>query len=962
MLGEKASAKGGRGGNKALVNPKGFQWDDLQQKLADSFKTLEAKGWGKAGDKSSGDFSDEIRQAIVDSRNGKEPEWFLLEKGNNTDDEFVVSMVSELDRLQQLGDVPEFRTMDEFAKFFSGHHSGMSEKDYDNIIASLDDSGASMDARVAAVDLRGAAELRTETIKVLKDSLTKARATRSRAAMTEGKASARVDEAGLGAARNMRRVDILDKRSELASTQHSLLGAARQNLEKEIADLRLKAEEDLTAWRGKSSKEALYEMAKREEADLTRGVKQDLGLYKGKGERLTGADAAVDRAIKRIIASDRDLAPEELHSRAGEIIDRILGTPDGRLPYDAPGGGPAVGYHGEAPPEPPRGSLAHRNFMIPDERLNKLGVLENDIGLVLNRMLQTMAPDILLTERFGDVNMTRAFKELREEHEALALKAKTAAERKRLSDQYQEAVGDLADTRDRIKGVYGYSGDYGSQNAARIASAVKNYDLTTNLGFVAFSSLPDMAGTVLRHGFMSTMRNGWMPFLKFLTRLDGEDPEFKLAQKQFQAFGIAAEALSNSRLNSLTEMGVEYHPRTKFERGLVATRDVFMQATGLNIWTDKMKTIAGMTSQTEFLKAVEARVAGKATKKQITSLNEAGVDAAMSARIFENYSKEGGGTVINSNRFANSSQWADREAADAFNGGLARDIEIAVVTPGQEKPLWLSKPVTSVIGQYKSFISAATERLLLAGLQRHDFQTLQGVLFAVALGMVSEKAYSIGTGRPAPQRPQDWVKAGMDRSGVLAWFGEGNAAMSALTSGRADVFRLIGADKPLTRYQSRSAASLFLGPTWGKIENLMKIGGAVSRGDWSAADTTRLRRLFAFQNLIWLRSTIDKAEKGFNQSLDIPDNAVPGPQSSLQPVTRPANQMAAKGNEVQNIMAALKSPRKLQTDMAGKVTGVAGADLPQQANDPRLQELLDLLKKPKKFKTDAAGNVEVSIA
>lgn len=83
-------------------------------------------------------------------------------------------------------------------------------------------------------------------------------------------------------------------------------------------------------------------------------------------------------------------------------------------------------------------------------------------------------------------------------------------------------------------------------------------------------------------------------------------------------------------------------------------------------------------------------------------------------------------------------------------------------------------------------------------------------------------------------------------------------------------------------------------------------------------------------------------------------------QSALQPMS--GGKKAGKGKELDTIMAALKTPRKLQTDMAGRVTGVAGADLPQQANDPRLQELLDLLKKPKKFKTDAAGNVEVSIA
>jgi hypothetical protein len=962
MLGEKVVAKGGKAGSKSLFNPKGFQWDDLQQKLADNFQTLQARGWGKEREGLAEDFSDEIRQAIVDSRNGIEPEWYAAEKGANPDDEFVVSMVNEFDRMTAMGDAPEFKTMDEFAKFFSGHHTGMTEADYDKIIASIDEGPASMDLRVAALDARNSAGIRTETIKVLKDSLKKAKETRAREIANEGKAGARVDEAAMGAARNMRRADILDKRSELTATQHDLLSAARQNLEDEIQALRVKAEEDLTAWRGKSAKEALYAMAQREEAERIRGLKKEAGIYKGKGERLTSADAAVDSAIKRIIDSDRNLSRGELEARAGEIIDRIVGTPDGRLPYDAASGGPRVGFTGDDGPAP-RGSLAHRDFMIPDERLDKFGLLENDAGEVLGRMLQTMVPDVLMTERYGDVDLTQAFKRLREDHEKLSLAATDEKSRTALRNQYDEAVGDLAGVRDRIRGVFGWSGDYGSRNAARLAQAVKSYDFVTNMGGVALSSLPDMAGVVIRHGLSSTMANGWRPFLKAMGKMDGDAGAWKAARQQFQAMGIAAETMLATRVHAWQEVNAAYRPRSKFERALHSSSEGFAVASGLTLWTDVTKTIAGMTAQTEALKAITASVAGKATKKQITRLAEAGIDADMAQRIYKDYNAAGGGKVIDGIPFANSALWSDQGAREAFEGALARDIEIAVITPGQEKPLWLSKPVASVIGQYKSFLAAATERLLLAGLQQHDFQVLQGLMFSVALGMVSSKAYSVVTDTPAPERPQDWVKEGIHRSGVLGWFEEGNAIASKVTSGRADIFRLIGADKPLSRFQSRSILGALLGPTAGKIESLSALGGSLARGDWSESDTRRARRLFAFQNLFYIRRIIDQAEKGFNKALDIPEGAA-GQQSYAEPTAQPNQQVAAnQGGDIGSIMAALKAPRKLQTDMAGKVTGVAGADLPQVASDPRLQELLEMLKRPKKFETDAAGNVTgVSIA
>lgn len=80
-------------------------------------------------------------------------------------------------------------------------------------------------------------------------------------------------------------------------------------------------------------------------------------------------------------------------------------------------------------------------------------------------------------------------------------------------------------------------------------------------------------------------------------------------------------------------------------------------------------------------------------------------------------------------------------------------------------------------------------------------------------------------------------------------------------------------------------------------------------------------------------------------------------QSALPMAPGKRQVAAAKAKDLPQILAALKTPRKLHTDMAGKATGVAGLELPEVASDPRLQELLDALRKPKKFTTDADGNV-----
>src|SRR5690606_8289872 len=98
-------------------------------------------------------------------------------------------------------------------------------------------------------------------------------------------------------------------------------------------EVRAKIEGDIAAWEGKSVAEAKAALKAREKyaAEATAA-----GKTPGEDGRLTGADDAVDRAVRGIIESDRDLSDADLRSKAQEITDRVLGTPDGRLPYDGP--------------------------------------------------------------------------------------------------------------------------------------------------------------------------------------------------------------------------------------------------------------------------------------------------------------------------------------------------------------------------------------------------------------------------------------------------------------------------------------------------------------------------------------------------------------------------------------------------------------------------------------------------
>lgn len=630
--------------------------------------------------------------------------------------------------------------------------------------------------------------------------------------------------------------------------------------------VRAKIEEEIAAWDGKSVSEAKSAIKAREQYDSARQAKAADEGAGAPADRLRAADSAIDRAVKRIIESDRDLSDAELRERAHEITERILGSPDGRLPYDIPTGGPEIGWRG-AGGVPARGALAAREFNIPDATIREY--LEDDVETVVAMHLRTMVPDVLMTERFGDVRMTEAFKKIEEDYARLTDAATSEKERVRLGKEREAVIRDIAAMRDRVRGVYGWSPDM--RNMARIAAAAKTVNNLTSMGVAAISSLPDFAGVIFRHGFTNALQDGWVPYFKYLT---GNNPEWAQHMSQMRAIGIGIETATNARQNSLDDIADVYRPQSRFERGLQAANDKFFIANLLAPATDIQKMLAAHVSVSEHLRYVKAAAEGKATAKQLANLAEGGIDQQMAGRIWGQFSNKGG-EVINGVHLPNTADWADRAAADALNAAVAREVDIMVVTPGQEKLLTMSKPVGSLLFQFKSFTAAATERVLVANLMRRDAHALSGLVAAVSLGMLSYKLNSFFGGQKTSDRPQDWFKEGISRGGLLGWFEEGNALASKMTRGGVDVYRMIGADKPLSRFASRSTLDMFLGPTAAKVEGISKVTGAAASGDWSAADTTALRRLMATQNLFYTRGLLNQLEGGFNQMLDVPPRPEP---------------------------------------------------------------------------------------
>lgn len=842
----------GRGKPSRLINGNGRTLDSFGERM------YEIAPWAFPDGRP---LASEVLEFVRDAANGRQPWWW---REYALGREGVERMERIADRRDTLAAIAEDLGIDApkslrgVAEMLQTHAGELPA-----VLARLEEKAvAGGDAVGAAASL----EIRKQTLADLRDYAARAVADKqkaNRAAVVKGATAA---ESGVAATRNRGRLELLQDRYDTQQKIGDVYAETIALLEKRRLEIRGKIENELKDWKGNSSAEGLTALEKREQALQTRQAAMAEGTYKGRGERLAGADKAVDKVVRRVLNSEQELSRADLEARANEITDRVLGGPDGRLNYEDGGtprmGAPTAPMTGEAPP---RGSAHTRDDPIPTALIADF--VEKDVDHVISSFLRTALPDIELTKRFGDVEMTDVFRGINEDFaRKTAEVGNNPKELQRLEKQRLRTIEDVAAIRDKVRNVYGWSGTSGGQMAGRIANAARNLNVATDLGTSTANSMGDLAGIVFRYGFQKVYKDGWEPWFKGMAGMSEAGPALK---RQFKAATISVETHLNLRAHALSDITEAYRPGSQFERALSwganKSQILNLQAT----FTDFSKNIASSVAQAEILRAAERVVKNTATQDDITKLAAASIDRNTAAKIHAEFSTPGGGDVIDGVRLPNTEVWKDRAAAGAFERALSREADIAVVTPGMEKPLWMSTPVAGLLGQFKSFIAATHERTLIAQLQQRDANTLQGLIGAVAMGMLSYRLYTLASGKPASDKPEEWIKEGISRSGVMGWFDEINSITAKATGGKGDVFRLIGAEKELSRYQSRSILSSLLGPSASKIEGVAGITRSLATGEGSAADIAAGRRLIPLQNHFAIRRLLNEVEDGMAHTMGI---------------------------------------------------------------------------------------------
>ena len=556
------------------------------------------------------------------------------------------------------------------------------------------------------------------------------------------------------------------------------------------------------------------------------------------GKEKDNLQAIIDKAEFK---KGMDFERQDYESLSEEIAQRIQGSPDGRLPYDwkLGSGSSSRGISGTAL----RGPLRNRVFQIDDEIVEEF--LENDIETLGARYLQNVAGDIELVRKFDDVNMTDQLKDINTWYAKKKNdKSLTPKQQEKLEKQRESDVRDIAGMRDRIRGVYGFSED---NIWTRMARSSRDLNYLRLLGGVTVSSLPDVSRVFMAEGFAKTFKSGLGPLIK-------NTKQFKEAASELKRYGVGTDAIMSGKSEIIADVGDYAQGGTAIERGLRSASSKFGKINFLDHWTAGMKQLHAVTMQTSIFDGLKKGVYDK-------RLARLGIDEQSAKDMYKQVVKHGkneDGVWL-----TNAKNWDRPDLERMWGAAVRKESDRVILIPGQEKPLFMSTEMGKTVGQFRSFILSATQRVFIAALQNQDHNAVGGLASLVGMGMFTYYLKQKIAGRDVSDDPAVWITEGIDRSGAIGVIGEITNTIEKISGNSLGLRPLLGIDAPASKQVARTVSESLLGPTFGSLlsTTVAATNAITSEGEMTESDIRTLRRLIPLQNLFYIRHGLDEVQK-----------------------------------------------------------------------------------------------------
>ncbi len=597
-----------------------------------------------------------------------------------------------------------------------------------------------------------------------------------------------------------------------------------------LADLRTKLDDIARA------KEELPALQRHLEIlDNPRSFRRQLRQLEKRANSTTRLNSSRERALREM----QGLSREEAEDAADEIVNKIIGAPSGMVPA-------------ELLPEKlvgRAGFTKSRTLLIPDERIADF--LESDVNYVMESYLRQVGPEIELTAQFGRKDMGEQIRQVSEEYGQLIREAKNPKERAKLEKQREDDLRDIEAMRDRLLGTYGAPRDPRSffVRAGRVA---RNVNFLRLLGGMTISALPDLMRPLMQHGLSKSLA----PMGAMLRNMDA----VRIATKDLREMAVGLDYVLSTRTKAIADLTDPYSRRSALELGLNWGTQKFGNWTLMNQWNSTLKSWTGLVVQSRILDNARLASAGKnIPQAEIRKLAQVGIDEGMLRRIGEQFTRHG--EDMDGLLTGHSHMWDDRVVRETFQSAILKDVDSTIVTPGVgDTPLLMSSEAGKIILQFKTFIFASHNRMLVSGIQQGDASFYLGALGTIALGSMVYAMKQKLSGRDIDYSPNNLVKEGIDRSGMLGWLSEPINTMENISGGRFGLGAMFGAP-PVSRFQSRNAIGAMLGPTFDLGGDAATIANGVLNGEFEDKQIHAVRKMLPFQNLHIIAPMLNSVEE-----------------------------------------------------------------------------------------------------